>query len=47
LGGRERQVQISEFEASLVYRATSRAARAIQKNPASKKGKNKENSLKR
>jgi hypothetical protein len=30
LGGRGRQ--ISEFEASLVYRVSSRAARAIQRN---------------
>jgi hypothetical protein len=35
LGGRGRQ--ISEFEASLVYRVSSRIARAIQKNPVSKK----------
>jgi hypothetical protein len=34
LGGRGRQ--ISEFEASLVYRASSRKARAIQRNPVSK-----------
>jgi hypothetical protein len=40
LGGRGRQ--ISEFEASLVYRVSSRTARAIQKNPVSKnKNKNK------
>jgi hypothetical protein len=32
-GGR----QISEFEASLVYRLSSRTARAIQRNPVSKK----------
>jgi hypothetical protein len=31
LGGRGRQ--ISEFEASLVYRVSSRTARAIQRNP--------------
>jgi hypothetical protein len=37
LGGRGRQ--ISEFEASLVYRVSSRAARAIQRNPVSKKPK--------
>jgi hypothetical protein len=30
-------MQISEFEASLVYRVSSRAARAIQRNPVSKK----------
>jgi hypothetical protein len=34
LGGRDRQ--ISEFEASLVYRVSSRTARAIQRNPVSK-----------
>jgi hypothetical protein len=33
LGGRGRQ--ISEFEASLVYRVSSRIARAIQRNPVS------------
>jgi hypothetical protein len=33
-GGRGRQ--ISEFEASLVYKVSSRTARATQKNPASK-----------
>jgi hypothetical protein len=42
LGGRGRR--ISEFEASLVYRVSSRTARAAQKNPVSephspKKGK--------
>ena len=30
--GRQRQV-ISEFEASLVYRVSSRTARATQRNP--------------
>jgi hypothetical protein len=34
LGGRGRQ--ISEFEASLVYRVSSRTARAAQRNPVSK-----------
>jgi hypothetical protein len=33
--------QISEFEASLVYRVSSRTVRAIQKNPVSKKKKKK------
>jgi hypothetical protein len=33
--GRQRQV-ISEFEASLVYRVSSRTARATQRNPVSK-----------
>jgi hypothetical protein len=37
LGGRGRQ--ISEFEASLVYKVSSRTARAIQRNPDSKKKK--------
>jgi hypothetical protein len=35
LGGRGRRV--SEFEASLVYRVSSRTARATQRNPVSKK----------
>jgi hypothetical protein len=35
LGGRGRQ--ISEFEASLVYRVSSRTARATQRNPVSKR----------
>jgi hypothetical protein len=34
LGGRSRR--ISEFEASLVYRVSSRTTRAIQRNPVSK-----------
>jgi hypothetical protein len=34
LGGRGRQ--ISEFEASLVYKVSSRIARATQRNPVSK-----------
>jgi hypothetical protein len=33
---RKRQRNVSEFEASLVYRASSRPARAIQQNPVSK-----------
>jgi hypothetical protein len=33
---------ISEFEASLVYRVSSRTARATQRNPVSKNGKNKQ-----
>jgi hypothetical protein len=33
LGGRDRQ--ISEFQASLVYKVSSRTARAIQRNPVS------------
>jgi hypothetical protein len=39
LGGRGRW--ISEFEASLVYRVSSRTARAIQRNPVSKTKQNK------
>jgi hypothetical protein len=35
LGGRGRR--ISEFEASLVYRVSSRTAMATQRNPVSKK----------
>jgi hypothetical protein len=41
LGGRGRQ--ISEFEASLVYRVSSRTARATQRNPVSKNQKTKQN----
>jgi hypothetical protein len=40
--GRQRQV-FSEFEASLVYRVSSRTARATQKNPVSNKTKQKTN----
>jgi hypothetical protein len=39
LGGRDRQ--ISEFKVNLVYKVSSRTARAIQRNPVSKKQKNK------
>jgi hypothetical protein len=39
LGGRG--TWISEFEASLVYRVSSRTARAIQRNPVSKNQKKK------
>jgi hypothetical protein len=41
LGGRGRQ--ISEFEASLVYKVSSRTARATQRNPVLKKTKNNNN----
>jgi hypothetical protein len=37
LGGRGRQ--ISEYKDSLVYKVSSRTARALQKNPVSKKKK--------
>jgi hypothetical protein len=40
LGGRSRW--ISEFEASLVYRVSSRTARATQRNPVSNKQTNKQ-----
>jgi hypothetical protein len=39
LGGRGRQ--ISEFEASLVYKVSSRTAKATQRNPVSRNKKNK------
>jgi hypothetical protein len=45
LGGRGRQ--ISKFEASLVYRVSSRTARAIQKNPVSKNQKERKKEKKR
>jgi hypothetical protein len=44
LGGRGRQ--ISEFKASLVYRVSSRTARATQRNPVLKKQKTKTNKQK-
>jgi hypothetical protein len=34
--GRQRQMGLCELEVSLVYRASSRTARAIQSNPVSK-----------
>jgi hypothetical protein len=40
LGGRDRQ--ISEFKASLVYRVSSRTAKATQRNPVSERKKKKE-----
>jgi hypothetical protein len=39
LKGRDRR--ISEFEASLIYRVSSRTARATERNPVSKKPKKK------
>ena len=39
MGARDRR--ISEFEASLVYKVSSRTARTIQRNPVSKKQKTK------
>jgi hypothetical protein len=47
LGGRVRGRQISEFEASLVYKVSSRTARAIQRNPVSKKKKKNKNKNKK
>jgi hypothetical protein len=44
LGGRGRW--ISEFEASLVYKVSSRTARATQRNPVSKKTKQNKNKTK-
>jgi hypothetical protein len=43
-GGRGRW--ISEFEASLVYKVSSRTARAIQRNPVSKNQKKKKKFIK-
>ena len=40
LGGRGRR--ISEFEANLIYKVSSRTARAIQRNPVSKTNKQKQ-----
>jgi hypothetical protein len=45
LGGRGRQ--ISEFEASLVYRVSFRTAKAAQRNPVSKKNKTKQKTKKK
>jgi hypothetical protein len=45
LGGRGRW--ISEFEASLVYRVSSRTARATQRNPVSKKDKKRKKKIKK
>jgi hypothetical protein len=44
-GGRGRQ--ISKFEASLVYKMSSRKARAIQRNPVSKHQKKKKKKKKK
>jgi hypothetical protein len=44
LGGRGRQ--ISEFEASLVYKVSFRTARAIQRNPVLKTKQTKQNKTK-
>jgi hypothetical protein len=48
LGGRGRGRWISDFKASLVYKVSSRTARAIQRNPVSKnKNKNKNKNKKK
>jgi hypothetical protein len=47
LGGRGRGRRISEFEASLVYKVSSRTARATQRNPVSKKQTNKQTKQKK
>jgi hypothetical protein len=39
--GRQRQVNLCEFGASLVYRTSSRTSKVTQRNPVSKKKKNK------
>jgi hypothetical protein len=44
LGGRGRR--ISEFEASLVYKVSSRTAKATQRNPVSKKKKKNQQQIK-
>jgi hypothetical protein len=43
--GRQRGRQISEFEASLFYKVSSRTARDTQRNPVSKKNKNKKKGI--
>jgi hypothetical protein len=45
LGGRDRR--ISKFKASLVYKVSSRTARAIQRNPVSKNQKKKKKERKK
>ena len=45
MGGRDRR--ISEFKASLVYRVSSRTARATQRNPVSKNKTNKKKKTKK
>jgi hypothetical protein len=37
--GRQRQTDLCEFKASLIYRLSSRIARATQRNPVSNKTK--------
>jgi hypothetical protein len=40
---RQRQADLCEFEASLVYQISSRTARATQRTPVSKQNKTKQN----
>ena len=40
---RQRQVDVCEFQASLVYRASSRTAKTTQRNPVSKNQKQQTN----
>jgi hypothetical protein len=47
LGGRDRGRRISKFEASLVYRVSSRTARATQRNPVPGEEKEKRREEKR
>jgi hypothetical protein len=47
LGGRGRGRRISEFDASLVYRESSRKARATQRNPVSGKKKKKKRKIRK
>jgi Sec-independent protein translocase protein TatA len=44
--GRQRQAWISEFKASLIYRVSSRTARATQRNPVSKNQNQNQNQTK-
>ena len=39
--GRQRQANLYEFKANLVYRVNSRTTRVTQRNPSSKKKKTK------
>jgi hypothetical protein len=41
--GRQKQIDVYEFEVSLVYRVNSRPARDREKNPVSKQNKLKKN----
>jgi flagellar biosynthesis/type III secretory pathway protein FliH len=45
--GRQRQVDLYEFEASLVYKVSSRTARVTQRNPVSKNQKKKKEKRKK